>query len=557
MGKLITDEELRVQVQTYIDANCNQSEAARILNIPRQTLQNRLATARTRGIDVPDPTFRLVLQSSEAAGPVVEGRVSEREVFRRPLPDHSCATYILTAAVNNSELHEPFWKNLRAFASHLGAELLVFPIHYRLNEYRRRGADTEAVEEAPDEGIWWPEQIKPHLCSDRIALAPDLHYAGDSPVTATAANPLSGYDTHTGAASGIFGATRVALRSVATVGDAPTKLLYTTGACTQRNYSETKTGQKADWHHVYGALIVEVDPDGVWFVRQLIADDEGTFQDLTTRVSRGKVSGGKRIKAYTTGDVHTDQLDPEVRQEAFGEGGVLDALKPGYLFIDDLHDHRRRSHHNRSKTFERLRLAKAGEESVEEELRLSVGLLVEAQRPWMTTVVKDSNHHDHLMRWLEETDWRTDPPNAAFYLDAASLVVGSIDDERFHLFEALMRKLGCPERVVFTRPDQSFLVDDVENALHGHNGPNGARGAIGNLSKIASKTTIGHGHSAGIQDGCYQAGVLAGDLVSMRMNYSAGPSSWTRSGVVQYPNGKRSIVTWRGLRWRGTRKEEA
>lgn len=34
------------------------------------------------------------------------------------------------------------------------------------------------------------------------------------------------------------------------------------------------------------------------------------------------------------------------------------------------------------------------------------------------------------------------------------------------------------------------------------------------------------------------------------MGYNKGPSSWSHSHVVTYPNGKRAVVTMRGTRWR-------
>jgi hypothetical protein len=56
--------------------------------------------------------------------------------------------------------------------------------------------------------------------------------------------------------------------------------MYTTGACTLRNYINRKAGQVATFHHVFGALYVEVAEDGKWFVRQIMADDSGAFYDL-------------------------------------------------------------------------------------------------------------------------------------------------------------------------------------------------------------------------------------------------------------------------------------
>jgi hypothetical protein len=63
------------------------------------------------------------------------------------------------------------------------------------------------------------------------------------------------------------------MKSVASVKSDPTKFNWTTGTVTLRNYIQKKAGQKAEFHHCYGALLVEVDSTGAWGVRQLLADE--------------------------------------------------------------------------------------------------------------------------------------------------------------------------------------------------------------------------------------------------------------------------------------------
>jgi hypothetical protein len=73
------------------------------------------------------------------------------------------------------------------------------------------------------------------------------------------------------------------MKSLPGLGQDNARFLYTTGAVTERNYVQKKAGQKAEFHHNYGALMVEVDKEGTPFVRQLAADDTGAFQDLTDK----------------------------------------------------------------------------------------------------------------------------------------------------------------------------------------------------------------------------------------------------------------------------------
>jgi hypothetical protein len=95
--------------------------------------------------------------------------------------------------------------------------------------------------------------------------------------------------------------------------------------------------------------------------------------------------------------------------------------------------------------------------------------------------------------------------------------------------------------VKFLLPDESYLVGEVECAMHGHLGPNGTFGSPANLAKIGKKATTAHTHSTGIYHGLYVAGTTSRD--TREWDYTTGPSSWSWSHVAQYPNGQRAIVT--------------
>ena len=68
------------------------------------------------------------------------------------------------------------------------------------------------------------------------------------------------------------------------------------------------------------------------------------------------------------------------------------------------------------------------------------------------------------------------------------------------------------------------------------------------LSKIGAKVNVGHSHSAGIIDGAWQAG-LTGGALDVTMDYARGPSSWSRTMILTYVGGKRSMLTMRGLKF--------
>jgi len=294
-------------------------------------------------------------------------------------------------------------------------------------------------------------------------------------------------------------------------------------------------------------MLAEVDSCGDWFVRPLVADDAGNIQDLILQVRDGKVTDGHSVLSLTPGDIHVDTIEPEMESALVD---MLDILKPAELHLHDVHDHRSRSHHDRRDPFRQFQLHNEEADDVLAEVRDDAAFLTRIARPETHAIVIASNHDDHLRKWLAESDWRQDPKNARFYLQAADATLAAIEEGRgFLLLEWACRREGCPGDVTFLRPDQSHKVADIECGLHGDKGANGSRGSLASLSRIGAKVNIGHAHIAGIKDGAWQAGLHGGNR-DVTMEYATGPSSWSRSLIIIYPHGKRSMVTMRGEKWR-------
>lgn len=253
--------------------------------------------------------------------------------------------------------------------------------------------------------------------------------------------------------------------------------------------------------------------------------------------------------------MHTEQLDAEVRSLAWAKGGMLDTLKPKYQFMHDTVSFARRNHHDRSNPHIRFQQFIEERECVRTELEAVRDFLnKESYRKWCQTIVVDSNHDNAMERWLREVDYRSDPINALWFLTCQKRKYESISsrDPKFHLIEWSLRKLGAKENIEFLHQDEPFVIcpsshGGIECGMHGDLGPDGARGSPVALSRMGRKANTGHTHKAGITDGLYTAGTSSNlDLV-----YNKGPSSWSHSHIVTYPNGKRAIITmWHGA-WRG------
>lgn len=453
--------------------------------------------------------------------------------------------YVFTSVQNNTYIHEGFFKALQTYCADNNAELVISRFTYNKSGFQNSTKDKD--------DIWFDERVLPFVKDVPLEITKNLIWGGELDILPTAENPLSGFDNYFRHASGIVPHAKVAMKSLAGMKEDGARMLYTTGALTMRNYIQRKAGQKAEFHHVYGALVVEVDEDGDFFARQLCADSKGNFQDLDTKYNAdGSIQRNQRIEALNPGDIHIEKMDEKVHAATFGENGILDTLKPRKVFIHDLFDFAARNHHNiKDPHFLAMQHFTDGS-TVEEGIAKAAAFLRSVERPFSETVVVESNHDKAYTRWLREADVRNDPVNAEFFHRSNAKIYNELakKNTNFHAFEWACREKESLKRTKFLQEDDSYVIckksGGIECGQHGHIGPNGSRGNPNNLKSIGRKINTGHTHSAGIIAGVYTAGVSA----KLDMGYNKGPSSWSHSHIVTYPSGKRAIVTIKNGKWR-------
>jgi len=537
------------------------------------TLVHRYGGIRkaARAVGIPFGTLHKQFSRSQRAA--VGGRIRALARAEWKLPTKGkVARYIFTCAQSNTRLFAPGWRNLRALAAHYDARLCVSTFTYDKSAYGVASIKSGA-KSGPKGEPWYDPAVQPFILDESVIVAPGLIWCGEMNILPTAERPLSGFEAYTGRKSGIFPHTKFAMESIASGKFEGTKFNYTTGTVTQRNYIAKKEGLKADFHHGYGALLVEVDHAGDWFCRQLNANSEGVIHDLTLRAKDGRVTDGHRLEGITWGDLHVGTIPPEIVEATWGAGGMMDVLKPRHQFMEDVLDFRSRNHHDRGDPHKNFQKYWDQRGNVFTELKEVARFLgIRSYRPWCQTVVVDSNHDDALQRWLREGDYRTDPLNALFFLEAQLQVYRAIaagkltvlggrksGSEGFHLAEWAMRELArrntglgaAMRKVRFLRPDESFILchdatGGIENGMHGHLGVNGSPASLRSFAKMGRKSNTGHGHSAGIIDGAYRSGLMGDN----DQGFNEGPGSWSRSHIATYATGKRAILTAWGAKWK-------
>ncbi len=467
-------------------------------------------------------------------------RLSSIPEIRHDLEPGIVHRFILTAAQDDTPVHQPFLANLHAYAEYLNAPLIVAGFTYQKGLFEDHAAAT---------AVFAPE-LHEYLFYDRVRFSNDLLFVADANILPTAANPLNGWTTVNHGHHVVIPHARIAMESIPRMLEQPPRYAYTTGCCTLPSYAPRAAGRKAIFHHTIGALLVEIDSDGEVFFCQLIANESGDFQDLDILVEGGEVKSGYRAAAITFGDWHHDQLDPHIAMASVGydvesrqfvdRPNLFDRLKPIYAFAEDTLDFRWRNHHNIRDPHAMATMSARGTVSVEREISEAVGFANGLRREWCEVVVVESNHDSAIVKWIKADDGRYDPDNAYLWhrFNAAWHDAIRSGSSNFNATEYAFRALGLADDVTFVRAGESFVVCDVENGLHGDLGIGGSRGSPNQFRRFGRKVTSGHTHSPKICDGSYVAGVSA----KLFQGYNVGPTTWAHAHVVLYPYGARAMI---------------
>lgn len=458
--------------------------------------------------------------------------------------------FVFTSAQNNTFVHDGFLKSLEVYCEHNNAELVVGSFIYN-----KTGFQT-----AEDEGVWFDPKIKDYILDESSEVAAGLVWCGELNILPTAKTPLTGLQNYTNQDSCIVPHAKLQMQSVPTPIHMDARLMYTTGTVTQRNYRQQKAGQQAEHHHSFSALVVEIDKDGDWFVRQLNCEEKtGNFYDVTSNVeyyTRDGVTDNHGVEAINWGDIHAAKIDEGVAKASWGKGGIIDVVKPRVQFLNDFFDMKNKNHHNINDLYFLYQSYLNKEDSVKGEVELSGNLMLDIIRPEVETLMVESNHDLALQTYLKNQDYRKDPVNAEFFLELQLRTYQAIrnKEKNFSILEyALKTCVSGLDKVKFLSGTESYkIAGGIECGQHGDRGNNGSRSSTRTFQVQGIKYNIGHQHSANIMDGVYVAGVSG--LLDMGYN-SAGGSSWSQSHIITMKNGKRMILTLKKgkskMKWRG------
>ena len=483
-------------------------------------------------------TGKTLDQFREAHDPTFQRKVDT--TFSRTLRK-TAKCFLIVAAQNATPVEEHWWAVIQQIAKHRKAEILVIPLRYK--------NPTSQWSASADNAEWWDPKVREYLWSVRHRLHPKLTLLADLKIQPTAVDPLTGAEAISLEQSGIIGHTKLQMKTVATPAARMAKILTTTGACTVENYTDSRAGRIAEFHHSLSAVLVELD--GPRFHLRHVHFDKKTRSaiDLDTQYGAVGVYKAPRPLALSMGDTHVRAIDPRVEAATFGAGGMIETLNPRHVIYHDVLDCYMGSPHHEMDPFIGVAKAKSGC-TVEAEVEQAINFIAARTKGDRISVVVGSNHNDMLGRWLKRIDWKKDPINACFYLRIASRVAEQARLLRKGAdypdpFTTLIRDRKL-KNVRVLDDDESFMLGGVELGLHGDRGPNGARGSTRNLRRIGVKSIKGHDHTPAIDEGCYSNGTST----LLRLDYNKGPSSWLNAHTLLHADGKRQIVVIVDGHWR-------
>ncbi|OWZ90487.1 hypothetical protein B9J07_28285 [Sinorhizobium sp. LM21] len=471
-----------------------------------------------------------------------------------PVEDPRGRVFIFTGAQNDAEVDLPFWENLQAYASFRDADIIVGPGTYETQWWSENNSAVRAY--APE--------IEAYLCFGQMKIGESFVFCGEMNMLPTANRPISDLTTYTQGRWGVFPHSKIQLKSVPSLD--PTRQAHqvmTTGLVTKPKIIPRKAGIKSIATHQLAAVLVEFDHEGDLFCRHLIADKDGSFQDLEFLIRDGEVTIDEEIDGLVMADLHSDKEDRKNFDATFrAPNSITRTLKVRKAFAHDIFDNYRRNHHNVHDNAHSYEVAYRGRESVLEEIRGIIDVVIQILKT-TNLVVVESNHDIALERYVREGRYRGDGINVRLglqledaYLAWRERVADAIDRgepvESFSLLEYafhLIARREClhfgDEQLEWVHDGYSYVYNGVECGNHGFRGANGARGTVAGFAALGRKMNIGDKHSPEIMDDVYVSGVM-----NLRQGYNKGPSGWAVTHTVQYKNGKRTLVTLQNGKWR-------
>lgn len=344
-------------------------------------------------------------------------------------------------------------------------------------------------------------------------------------------NPLTGLDRFgIKGKSIIIASPKQALHVVPSkMGEIP-HIIFSTGTVCSPKYKNNRIGKIAEQDNVLGGIIVEVQNNKIFHVRQVQWIND-CFYDLSRKYTNKTISTASPA-GLIMGDLHLGEED-QVAINATHE--IIDLTKVKKVIMHDLISNRSISHHETTNVISRYQ-RKPHQKTLGAELEYAGHTLVNFVRRHrnLKCIVVKSNHDYHLERYLHEGRFVSD----RFDCQIGAELFIQLSKENNPIEYWLKKQYSELNNMLFLKQDESYIICGNECGNHGDVGNSGARGSIKSIEISYGKSVIAHSHSPEIIRGIFRVGTNS----LLRLSYNKGGSSWIQTDCLIYQNGGRTLI---------------
>jgi len=441
--------------------------------------------------------------------------------------DKNRKVYLITSAQSNTGINTKMLDSMELYAKEHNAEILIIPLKY-------------TVDMSWVKSHTWAKRTIPYLNASNHDLCDTLTYRGDVKILPTVKWPLSAKASLSGLNSAIYGSAKIHQESQPTLQGDASKILATTGSLTKPNYTDTNAGKHGEHYHQYGFVVVEIQDDKIFHLRQVEVNKNGSFDDLFYHVEKGEISRNTEIEGIVLGDVHFATVDEVALDTTFD---LMTKLKPKHVILEDVFDGESINPHNLDDPFHQAKLEYQGKNDLQAELDDMMDKLGRFDK-FDNVVIVRSNHDIFLERFLKR-DWRKLPTmkNGLPYMELGAMMLRAYKSgKEFKGVIPTLIKNRYPKYHALGY-DELYYIKHFAVFNHGEKGSNGSRGGgAKNWSKFTSGVDghkergiiTAHTHTPSR----YGNSICVGHIL-LPQDYTIGsPSSWMQSNAIVHKSGK-------------------
>jgi len=441
-----------------------------------------------------------------------------------------CKIFVVTTAVMSGKVHIGFYNSIKNYCNIRNGKLL-------LEISSNSGNKGEMIDSVLSNEIIVREHI--HL-NKNLTISPIK-------INSKSVDPLTGLERISQKhGSSIYASPKQRLKFVPINNVGIPRAIMTTGAITIANYkAKTAINEKStlisDADHVLGAIIVEVQDDRIFHFRQIQADSQGHFIDLG--LEYGPTGKPQKIlgSTFIPGDLHGDSADPGVI-ECFKE--MSKKIDFDKIVVHDIFDGKSVNPHELDDIILRSQRAEKGELNLRDEIKRVVQDIDTMLSLGKQLVIVASNHDAFLERYLKEGLYVKDPQNHRLCLDIACRVMDG--ENALKAATEIVNGRKVSGTVKWLKIDEDYKIAGCQMGAHGHLGPSGTKGTLKGMELAYNNCFTAHTHAAQILRNAW----CTGTSTFLQLSYNFGPSAWTNTAGVLYPNGNKQLLHVIFNQWR-------